>query len=103
MNNMMEARYMVFTSYGTALLFSPRTGLYLKRFLQLDKVKAMLEEGSGFRIKNIEHNSITMIVKSRHVLATAAEHFIPITGRPSFKILDPLDVSAVPFSRLAEN
>lgn len=107
MNNMMHDRYIVVTSFDAVLLFNAKYR-NLKQFLRQEDVQHKFSTDGGFRVLPVELSSglperPVMILKSRHVLATAANHFIPLNGRPSFKILDPLDISAISVNQIGQS
>ena len=104
--NMMRNRYILITSYDNVLLFNSRFK-NLKQFLRDTEVQDRFSKFAGFRILPVEKTNgmserPTMLVKSRHILATAAIHFIPLNGRSTFKILDPLDVAAAPLTKMVQ-
>jgi len=107
LSNMMKNRYMIVVSYGTILLSS---GKYqnLKQLVRDEQIQHSFNIHSGFRVQDVRQDqaaigSPTLLLKSRHVLATAAQHFIPLVGRPAFKVLDPQDVAALPLSNIGEH
>ena len=102
-SNMMKNIYLLIISFDEMLVFG-ETYKNLKQLVRSNYFKEQIHRSGGFRIFTPSHkvNDLvrhTMLIKAQSILATAANHFVPISGRPYFRILDATDVISVPHSQ----
>ena len=70
-----------------------KSGANLKQLVRSEWFDKRISEYGGFRIDtNRDHKQPAFIVKSRLILATAAQHFVALTRRPYYQSLDHEDI-----------
>ena len=100
MNSMTSYRYIIVTSYDLVPVFVARKYNDLTQFVADPEFVKSIEDKSGFRISGPETHTPTFVMKPKDVLATAANHFIPLSARSSFNILHPFDLTMLPLKML---
>ena len=100
MNNMMSYDYIIVASFDHIPVFLTNQTSHLKQMIQDPTFLKEIKIKSGFRISGPSDNYSTFIVKPRDILATAANHFIPLSAKPSFQLLHPFDITMVSMGTL---
>ena len=100
MNSLTSYRYIIVTSYDLVPVFVARKYNDLTQFVADPEFVKSIEDKSGFRISGPELHNPTFVIKPKDVLATAANHFIPLSAKSSFSILHPFDLTMLPLKTL---
>ena len=100
MNSLTSYRYIIVTSYDLVPVFVARKYNDLTQFVADPEFVESIENKSGFRISGPETRNPTFVMKPKDVLATAANHFIPLSAKPSFSTLHPFDLTMLPLKTL---
>ncbi len=100
MSRMTSHRFVMVTSFPELPLFPNSKFTTFDQLIRDQEFIAKTRQFSGFRITGSHENYQSMILTSRDMLALAANHFIPLSGRASYKILHPFDVTMVAMDTL---
>lgn len=104
--HMMDHRYIIITSMDDALMFGPRY-FNVKQLLRDPAFQEQLDTDYGYRVSGLSRRRgptrHTMLVAPDALLASSANHFIPLSGQPSFKVLAPSYATTVPLPQLLQH
>lgn len=96
--NMATYEYILTLSLNEWLVFSGKFE-NLKQLVRNEDFEAKMAAYGGYRIRSAFENERQMyIVKPKLFLGSAARHFIALTGRPSFHVLETIDVMGVRYA-----